>query len=132
MGPCACDVSLPGSACVRGSAARAGATRCNDAAPYTCAVCRPAAPLIRVRGCPRVRARGANEQSGLLLGVFDGFADYLRFAAAEVVAEAAQGYGISLALSGGALCSVAGPQVAALAQANVSRPPARVLSARAH
>ena len=52
---------------------------------------------------------------GLLLGVFDGFADYLRFAAAEIVTDTFQGRAVSLALSGGALCSVLGPQLASVA-----------------
>ena len=52
---------------------------------------------------------------GLLLGVFDGFSDYLRFAAAEIVSEAFQGRAVSIALCGGALCSVLGPSLASIA-----------------
>mmetsp|Transcript_33038 Transcript_33038/g.67580 ORF Transcript_33038/g.67580 Transcript_33038/m.67580 type:complete len:626 (+) Transcript_33038:131-2008(+) len=52
-----------------------------------------------------------------LLGIFDGFSDYLRFAASETVSASFQGYAISLAVSGGAVCSVLGPLLAQIATA---------------
>jgi hypothetical protein len=56
--------------------------------------------------------------SGFCLGVFDGFSDFLRFAASEAVASHAhlQGSAVSLAMSGGALCSVVGPQLGAVGE----------------
>lgn len=54
--------------------------------------------------------------SGFCLGVFDGFSDFLRFAASEAVSSHPhfQGSAVSIALSGGALCSVVGPQLGTL------------------
>lgn len=51
----------------------------------------------------------------VLLGVFDGFSDFLRFAAAEAVKNTLQGPAVAFALTGGAVCSVLGPELASVA-----------------
>lgn len=47
-----------------------------------------------------------------LVGVFQGFGNYYRFAAAEAAGERSQGRAISWVLAGGVVAAVAGPEVA--------------------
>jgi MFS family permease len=47
----------------------------------------------------------------LLVGVYQGFANYYRFAAAETAGESFKGPAISLVLAGGVVAAVAGPEI---------------------